>query len=107
MSGGIARRQPLARQMSDCARQAPRGLSARRVVGVHDGDDGVVEAAPRAHQCVLEMEKSVAEPGAVVAGRVWPISGVALFRHLIVVPSQVDAPFAVIRRVSVDRYART
>ena len=38
--------------------------------GVHDGDDGVVEAAPRAHQGVFQMEKPVAEPGAVVAGRI-------------------------------------
>ena len=68
MSGGIARRQPLARRMSDRARQSPGGLSARPVVGVHDGDDGVVEAALRAHQCVLEMEKPAAEPGAFETG---------------------------------------
>ena len=54
----------------DFARQPPCGLSKDRVVGVHDGDDGVVEAAPRAHQGVFQMEKPVAEPGAVVAGRV-------------------------------------
>ena len=64
--GGIARRQPLARQMSDCDRQPPRGLSARRVGGVHDGDDDV-EAAPRGHQCVLEMEKPVASRAPVRA----------------------------------------
>ena len=54
----------------DCARQAPCGLSKDRVVGVHDGDDDVVEAAPGAHQGVFQMEKLVAEPGAFVAGRV-------------------------------------
>ena len=56
----------------DFALQRPSGSSEGRVVGVHDGDDGIVEAAPRAHQCVLEMEKPMAESGAVVAGGVTP-----------------------------------
>ncbi len=86
MSGGIAGRQPLADRMSDRARQAPRGLSARRVVGVHDGDDSVVEAAPGAHQYVLKMEKPVAETGAAVAGRAAIASGADQCRVLPVGP---------------------
>ena len=50
--------------------QTPRGSSGSCVVRVHDGDDGVVGAAPRAHEHVLQMEKPMAEPGAFAAGRI-------------------------------------
>ena len=50
--------------------QTSRGSSGNCVVRIHDGDDEVVETAPRAHDHVLQMEKPMAEPGAFAARRI-------------------------------------
>ena len=55
-SGGIARRQPAARLCAASAERVVRGSRVR--FGVHNGDDCVVEAAPRAHQGVSSRWRS-------------------------------------------------